>query len=254
MLQNLRIGRIVLAALVLAGVYPATVSAQEGGPLLKSDLVRMMTASNFTGTEMAAIVRMNCVGFEPTERDRNQLSTLRGSDLVMVEIDRCVSKPAKNSGANRVVASRTPVERTTVRIPPRPDSEIAFADLEVESGSSAVPMLKPPPSSTALQAPAPPSLESRTTRPPELTNWSEVTKAFMVEYRPAVRSSGTVILSLTIGPDGNVLDTVVKESTGDQAMAEAALRVVDVMKFEPAMIGDQAIKSVMELPFNFATN
>jgi TonB family protein len=76
----------------------------------------------------------------------------------------------------------------------------------------------------------------------------------MVEYRPAVRSSGTVILSLTIGPDGNVLDTVVKESTGDQAMAEAALRVVDVMKFEPAMIGDQAIKSVMELPFNFATN
>ena len=253
MLQLSRISRIVLASLVLGGAYPAAVSAQEGGPLLKSDLVRMMTASNFTGTEMAAIVRMNCVGFEPTQRDRNQLSTLRGSDLVMVEIDRCVSKPKREARTNRVVASPTPVESRTDRTPPRPDSEITFADLDVESAGSAVPILLPPRSTSASQVTALPSVAHRTTRP-RLTNWNEVTKAFMVEYRPAVRTPGTVILSLTLGPDGKVLDTVVKESTGDRAMAEAALRVVKVMEFEPAMIGDQAIKSVMDLPFNFATN
>jgi len=253
MLQSLRTGRIVLAALVLAGVYPATVSAQEGGPLLKSDLVRMMTASNYTGTEMAAIVRLNCVGFDPTERDRNQLSSLRGSDLVMVEIDRCVSKPARNTRSNRVAGSPTPVGNRTVRTPPRPDSEITFADLEVEAVGSEGPMLLPPRSTSASQVTAVPSIARRTIKP-RLTNWDEVTKAFMVEYRPAIRTPGSVVLSLTLGPDGNVLDTIVKQSTGDQAMAEAALRVVKVMKFEPAMIGDQAIKSVMDLPFNFATN
>ncbi len=241
------------AALVLAVVYPTTVSAQEGGPLLKSDLVRMMTASNITGTEVAAIVRLNCVGFEPTERDRNQLSSLRGSDLVMVEIDRCVSKPGREAQTTRVAGSPTPVENRTVRTPPRPDNEITFADLEVGPAGSTVPMLLPPRSTSASQVKALPSIARRTVKP-RLTNWDEVTKAFMVEYRPAIRTPGSVVLSLTLGPDGNVLDTVVKQSTGDQAMAEAALRVVKVMKFEPAMIGDQAIKSVTDLPFNFATN
>ncbi|MDH3428142.1 MAG: hypothetical protein OEM23_06870, partial [Gemmatimonadota bacterium] len=69
-------------ALMIGGMFPVAAGAQEGGPLLKTDLVRMMTASNYTGTEMAAIVRMNCVGFEPTERDRNQLSSLPNADVV----------------------------------------------------------------------------------------------------------------------------------------------------------------------------
>ena len=248
MLQIRRISRMALAALILGGVYPVAVSAQEGGPLLKSDLVRMMTASTFTGTEMAAIVRMNCVGFEPTARDRRQLSTLRGSDLIMVEIDRCVSNPRTAARSNRNVESPAPVKTRAARTPPKPSGKITLVDVNVEPSGSSIPLLQDPTRGAKIS-----SISRRATKP-ELTNWSEVTKAFLNEYRPNVRSPGTVILSITVGSDGSVLDAAVKESTGDHAMTEAALRVTEVMKFTPAMMGDEAVESLTQLPINFATN
>lgn len=251
--QLLRISRIVVASLALGGAYPAAVSAQGGGPLLKSDLVRMMTASNYSGTEMAALVRTNCIGFEPTARDRNQLATLPGSEFVMVEIDRCVSKsrPATGSDSDRGVVPTAPVENRIVRTPPRPDGEIVLVDLAVEPAGPVAPVLQPPRTATTLRSAEIPSLVSRQTRP-RLTNWNEVTTAFLHEYRPRVRSSGTVILSLTVGTDGSVLEAAVKQSTGDQAMAEAALRVTRIMKFQPAMMRDKAVESLTELPIHFS--
>ena len=243
MLKTARISRTALVLLALGASYPAAASAQESGPLLKSDLVRMMTASNYTSTELAAMVRMKCVGFEPTERDRSQLLTLPGAELVMAEIDRCVSEPRPAAGADGSAA----------RTPPKPTREILVIDLDLDPIGPPVPELSAPVTTTVLGTTELPSLASRVTQP-RLKNWSEVTKAFLIEYRPRIRSPGTVVLTLKIGTDGRVLEAEVKTATGDQVMVEAALRVTEVMRFQPAMMRDQAVESLTELPIHFSTN
>lgn len=251
-----RVARIIRTGLILLGLgasYPAAAAAQQGGPLLKSDLVRMMTASNYTSTEMAAIVRMNCVGFEPTARDRSQLLTLPGAELVMAEVDRCMSRPRPVTKFNRAAMQTAPIDNRVARIPPKPMGTIPLIDLDIEPLDIPVPELRALPTATVLRTAEIPALASRETRP-RLTNWDEVTTAFLQAYRPRVRSPGTVVLSLTIGSDGSVLKAAVKTATGDPEMAEAALRITDVMKFQPAMMRDQAVESLTELPIHFATN
>jgi len=76
----------------------------------------------------------------------------------------------------------------------------------------------------------------------------------LYEYRPNIRTSGTVVLSVRVGSDGSVLEASVKQSTGDQAMSDAALRVTTVMEFTPAMMRDQAVESLTELPIHFDAN
>ena len=253
MRQIRRIVRLTLAVLMFIGSVAGALSAQEGGPLLKSDLVRMMTASNYTSTELAAIVRLNCVGFEPTVRDRNQLETLPGSELVLAEVDRCVSKPRTVVESTPAVVEAAPAEKRVVRTPPKPAAEITLVDLAVEQPGPVVPELKAPPTATTLR-PAEIAAFARRETKPRLTNWDEVTTAFRYEYRPNVRTSGTVVLSVRVGSDGSVLEASIKQSTGDQAMSDAALRVTTVMKFAPAMMRDQAVESLTELPIHFNAN
>jgi TonB family protein len=240
MFGKLHAHRVALALLVIGGTMPAAAVAQESGPLLKSDLVRMMTASNYTATEMAAIVRMKCVGFEPTQRDRSQLERLPNADLVMVEVDRCVSRPQV-----------TTAEEKTDPTPPKPRAQIQLEEFDV-----AAPVTSAPQSGDAAvrKTVMPAEYSSFTKVKPQLANWDEVTAAFLREYRPIVRTPGSLVLSLTVGADGSVLDAEVKESTGDLAMNEAALRVTSVMQFSPAKIGNEAVESLTELPFHFAAN
>lgn len=242
MFGKLHAHRIALALLVMGGTIPAAAVAQESGPLLKSDLVRMMTASNLTATEIAAIVRMNCIGFEPTPRDRSQLERLPNADVVMVEVDRCANRPA----------TAEPVQQVR-RTPPRPRARIQLDEFEVASPFTTVALSEEPATRKTVM---PAEYSSLTKTKPQLQNWDEVSRAFLREYRPNVRTPGTVVLSLTVGSDGRVLHAEVKgeESTGDRAMREAALSVTSIMQFKPAMVGDEAVGSLTELPFNFAAN
>lgn len=253
MLRTHRICTLAAMAFLIVGLSPVDARAQEGGPLLKSDLVRMMTASNYTGTEMAAIVRMNCVGFEPTERDRSQLSSLPNADIVLLEVDRCTSRPRTTAGFNRGIVKAAPVKDREIRTPPKPRGEIPVVELDVDPALTSAPGLQAPAAAIGLEAPGTPKLASRKV-PPKLENWDEVSKAFLREYRPAVRTPGTVVLSLIVGADGSVLDASVKRLDGDPAMADAALQVTEVMKFQPAMMRDHAVESLTELPIHFAAN
>jgi TonB family protein len=236
-------------------MLPAAVPAQEGGPLLKSDLVRMMTASNYTATEMAAIVRMNCVGFEPTSRDRRQLSNLPNADVVLAEVDRCVSRP-RSPAANADVEAEaaTAARKRVVRAPPRPrQRDIDLNNLDIASSAPVVPALERPDGRATITPP--PKVEDRadTETPPELTNWKEVSAAFLRAYRPNVRQPGTVLLWLRVGPDGRVAESRVKRATGDPTMADAALEVTEVMVFKPATLRDRPVESWTELPINFSS-
>lgn len=242
-----------LAALVLS--LPASAAAQEGGPLLKSDLVRMMTASNYTATEMAAIVRMNCVGFEPTDRDRTQLGNLPNADVVLAEVDRCMKRPRAVAAVTLASAgaASVPPEEEEEKAPPRPErSAIDLDGFDIADETAPVANLDRPVGSRELSPPA-----ARTTvepeTPPQLKNWKEVSDAFLREYRPNVRQPGTVLLWLRIGPDGRVAESRVKRATGDPVMADAALAITNVMEFVPAMRRDRPIESWTELPINFSS-
>jgi len=253
--------RLLVAMTLVTILLPAAAPAQEGGPLLKSDLVRMMTASNYTATEMAAIVRMNCVGFEPTARDRSQLGSLPNADLVLAEMDRCASRP--NSARARAVDGANPADATgasseneadAFRAPPPPSrSEIHLAGLDLGSSAPIAPQIERPETSTEsgsrVDPPSKPEDDAET--PPALLNWKEVSSAFLREYRPNVRQPGTVLLWLRVGPDGRVIESRVKHSTGDPVMADAALRITEVMEFEPATRRDRPVESWTELPINY---
>lgn len=258
--------RLTAGLAVMALLLPTAVSAQEGGPLLKSDLVRMMTASNYTATEMAAIVRMNCVGFEPTDRDRSQLGNLPNADIVMAEVDRCMSRgrtTPERRGATRPAAD-PPAETKVVRAPPRPRQQIDLGEIDIAGADQTVPGLRRPnetggataaaPATTGSSSEAPATtVTSDFDRPPELKNWKAVSSAFLREYRPNVRQPGSVLLWLRVGPDGRVVESRVKRATGDPVMADAALRVTKVMEFEPATKRGRSVESWTELPINFSS-
>ena len=250
--------RLLVGLTAIALSVPAAAPAQEGGPLLKSDLVRMMTASNYTATEMAAIVRMHCVGFEPTDRDRSQLGNLPNADVVLAEVDRCMSRPrpasvmlASRDGGVPVVEE--PAEEEVVKAPPRPrQRNIDLGALDLPPSDELVANLERPETGKSMAPPAVvTSAEPET--PPELTNWKEVSNAFLREYRPNVRQPGTVLLWLRIGPDGRVIESRVKRATGDPVMADAALAITDVMVFKPATRRDRPVESWTELPINFSS-
>ncbi len=263
-----RLAAGVTGMAVLALTMPAAAPAQEGGPLLKSDLVRMMTASNYTATEMAAIVRMNCVGFEPTARDRNQLGNLPNADIVLEEVDRCMSRPrtsnpatAGNDRASDPTADETADEVQVVRAPPRPSRRNIDLDaLDIDDPGTGVPELKRPDAVESDRAAdgspgrrpgtRTSAVSSEPDTPPALENWQEVSRALLDEYRPNVRQPGSVLLWLRIGPDGRVADSRVKRATGDPAMAEAVLKITEVMEFTPATRAGRPVESWTELPVN----
>lgn len=247
--------RLLVALVLFALALPAAAPAQEGGPLLKSDLVRMMTASNYTATEMAAIVRMNCVGFEPTARDRNQLGNLPNADLVLAEVDRCTSRPASRANGEST-ADATENGEDAFRAPPRPARrEIRLADLDLPGSDPTAPELERPetPAESGTRIEPPSTTKDDAETPPSLRNWKEVSSAFLREYRPNVRQPGTVLLWLRIGPDGRVIESRVKTSTGDPVMADAAQRITEVMEFEPATRRDKPVESWTELPISYST-
>lgn len=256
---------------VLALTMPAAASAQEGGPLLKSDLVRMMTASNHTATEMAAIVRMNCVSFEPTARDRDQLGNLPNADVVLDEVDRCMSRSrtsnpaAAADGASDSGADAATDEVQVVRAPPRPSRRNIDLDaLDIDGPRTTVPELKRPDADGANRADADGSAETPGSRvaavsseldtPPALENWQEVSRALLGEYRPNVRHPGSVLVWLQIGPDGRVVDGRIKRNTGDPALAEAVMEITSVMEFTPATRDGRPVESWTELPINLNSN
>lgn len=253
---------------VLALAMPAAAPAQEGGPLLKSDLVRMMTASNYTATEMAAIVRMNCVSFEPTARDRNQLGNLPNADIVLEEVDRCMSRPrtsnpaaAADGSSSDAAEDDASADVQVVRAPPRPSRRnIELDALDIDGPAGGIPELKLPEgagsdraegaSSTSRPGARTATVSSEPDTPPALENWREVSRALLDEYRPNVRQPGSVLLWLRIGPDGRVTESRVKRATGDPAMAEAVVKITEVMEFTPATRDGRPVESWTELPVN----
>lgn len=106
---------------------------------------------------------------------------------------------------------------------------------------------------TAEDVEAAPTFTPYTVKP-ELKNREEVARTLQRTYPPMLRDAGvggTVLIWALIDEQGNVMKTQVKETSGHDALDQAAQKVGQVMKFTPALNRDQKVKVWIQLPIVF---
>ena len=89
---------------------------------------------------------------------------------------------------------------------------------------------------------------------PELRNRDEVARALVRNYPPDLRErrvSGTTMLWVRLDEEGNVVDARLRESSGESALDEAAIRVARVMQFTPALNRNVPVQVWIALPVVF---
>ena len=52
-------------------------------------------------------------------------------------------------------------------------------------------------------------------------------------------------------PNGQIVQSRIGQSSGYPALDEAALRVVEIMRFKPALNRDRAVRVIVNLPIQF---
>ena len=113
----------------------------------------------------------------------------------------------------------------------------------------------PPQSRNSTQAnPDVPGFTPMTVRPP-LTNVEGVQRVLMREYPAVLRDAGiggAPVLWLFIGTNGVVERTQVQETSGFDALDQAAANVAFVMRFTPARNGDETVAVWVQIPIRFA--
>ncbi|MGE0158873.1 MAG: energy transducer TonB [Gemmatimonadales bacterium] len=90
---------------------------------------------------------------------------------------------------------------------------------------------------------------------PVLTNAGDVQRTLLAEYPALLRDAGiggTAIVWIHIPLSGAVDDARVFESSGFEALDQAALKVARAMVFQPAMNGDRVTDAWVQLPIRFA--
>ena len=89
---------------------------------------------------------------------------------------------------------------------------------------------------------------------PTLTNIEEVQRVLMREYPAVLRDAGiggAPVLWLFIGTNGEVERTQVQETSGFDALDQAAANVATVMRFTPAQNRDQTVAVWVQIPIRF---
>ncbi len=91
--------------------------------------------------------------------------------------------------------------------------------------------------------------------PPSLLNTADVGRALARHYPPTLRDArigGTTTLRVFVVETGHVLNTQIGRSSGHQLFDEAALRVVEVMRFSPALCGGEPQPAWVSIPIVFS--
>ncbi|HEY6090854.1 MAG TPA: Ig-like domain-containing protein [Gemmatimonadales bacterium] len=169
----------------LVGMLLATLALQGSGgaPLRKSDLVRLLSGADMSSGELAQLVRRNCLTFDPTARDKNDLKVMGADPAMLAAVDDCARRTARGSNANRrapPIARATPVRTTP---PPAP----------------VAPRQPPPP-------PAPPAVVASATRSAFVSGGGQRGTAGSQLPRPVVfevrDSTGAVLARQTVSFTG----------------------------------------------------
>jgi protein TonB len=108
------------------------------------------------------------------------------------------------------------------------------------------------PAADAQQVPEP-AFTPMTVRP-TLTNAAEVSSALMREYPAVLRDAGiggAPVVWIHITTDGAVDDARVYQSSGFEALDQAAIEVARAMVFTPARNGDDVVATWVQIPIRF---
>jgi TonB family protein len=115
--------------------------------------------------------------------------------------------------------------------------------------------LPPPATDVEVDISAAPTFTPYTVRP-DIRNRAEVARALEAEYPPLLRDAGiggTVQIWFLMDENGVVQKTLMNESSGHQALDEAALEVAAGIEFTPALNRDKPVPVWISLPITFAT-
>ncbi|MFQ5537409.1 MAG: energy transducer TonB [Gemmatimonadota bacterium] len=154
-----------------------------------------------------------------------------------------------------------------IEIPPPPQQiarparpVIATADVEEDITiapttfeDNPVEELPPPPSDQATDISSAPTFTPFTVAP-SILNRREVIQAMEREYPPLLRDAGiggTVRVYFFIDENGKVQDYRIDQSSGHQALDEAALKVASIYKFSPALNRDKKVPVWVSFPITF---
>lgn len=120
--------RTALLLTTLTGVA----SAQRGAPLLKTDLIELLSSPVIPHQEIADLVRRNCLAFRPTQRDWTDFRSLRASANVVASINGCAGpRPAPLVAVAAATPSpAAPVTATTLQVMLRQPRVVAPAGSE----------------------------------------------------------------------------------------------------------------------------
>jgi TonB family protein len=94
------------------------------------------------------------------------------------------------------------------------------------------------------------------TKAPELSNREEITALFQKYYPPLLRDAGIggkVLGWVLVGEDGKVIKTQLRESSGNEALDAAGLKLLDKMEFTPAEHTGRPVPVWIALPVIFKT-
>jgi len=122
--------RTALLLTTLTGVA----SAQRGAPLLKTDLIELLSSPVIPHQEIADLVRRNCLAFRPTQRDWTDFRSLGASADVVSSINGCaVARPASATAAPAAATAvpAAPVTATTLSVILRQPRVVAPAGSQV---------------------------------------------------------------------------------------------------------------------------
>jgi len=115
--------------------------------------------------------------------------------------------------------------------------------------------LPPPPSEVATDLSETPTFTPYTVRP-DIKNRAAVARAMEREYPPLLRDAGiggTVNVWFFIDEEGEVVRSLVNESSGHKALDDAALKVAEIIEFTPALNRDKRVPVWISLPITFTT-
>jgi TonB family protein len=92
------------------------------------------------------------------------------------------------------------------------------------------------------------------TVPPRIVNVEEVQRAMVEAYPPMLRDAGlggVIRVQFCVDATGRVANTLIGESSGNDALDEAALSVAGVYRFSAALNGDRATSVWVSFPLTF---
>jgi protein TonB len=136
---------------------------------------------------------------------------------------------------------------------PAPAMDIVFDARALAAGTGTVTQNAANRADSTEANPDVPGFTPMTVRP-QLLNVEEVQRVLMREYPAVLRDAGiggAPVLWLYIGTDGQVQRTQVNETSGFEALDQAAANVATVMRFTPAQNRDQTVAVWVQVPIRF---